>query len=162
MLRVYFWAVFCVPLIYTFILVPILHYIHYCSFRVSFEIRQWKSRRRKWQPIPVSLPGESQGQRSLVGCCLWGCTELDMTEVTQQQQQQWKSASFTFFKTALGILVPLHFHIKFRIKLVNSKKRKDCWGFDRDYIESVDQFEENCHLNKCSIYDNGIFIYLDL
>ena len=28
---------------------------------------------------PVFLPGESQGQRSLLGCCLWGCTELDMT-----------------------------------------------------------------------------------
>ena len=28
------------------------------------------------------LPGESQGQGSLVGCCLWGLTELDMTEVT--------------------------------------------------------------------------------
>ena len=32
------------------------------------------------------LPGESQGQESLMGCCLWGCTESDMTEVTQQQQ----------------------------------------------------------------------------
>ena len=28
------------------------------------------------------LPGESQGQGSQVGCCLWGCTESDMTEVT--------------------------------------------------------------------------------
>ena len=44
--------------------------------------------RRKWQPTPVFLPGESQGQWSLVGCCLWGCTEQDMTEATQQQQQQ--------------------------------------------------------------------------
>ena len=35
----------------------------------------------KWQPTPVFLPGESQGRRSLVGCCLWGDTELD-TEVT--------------------------------------------------------------------------------
>ena len=34
------------------------------------------------------LPGESQGRRSLVGCRLWGRTESDMTEVTQQQQQQ--------------------------------------------------------------------------
>ena len=32
--------------------------------------------RRKWQPTPVFLPGESQGQRSLVGCCLWGRTRL--------------------------------------------------------------------------------------
>ena len=34
------------------------------------------------------LPGESQGQGSLVGCCLWGHTESDTTEATQQQQQQ--------------------------------------------------------------------------
>ena len=31
---------------------------------------------------PVFLPGESQGQRSLVGCRLWGRTELDTTEAT--------------------------------------------------------------------------------
>ena len=36
--------------------------------------------RRKWQPTPVFLPGESQGQRSLVGCRLWGGTESDMNE----------------------------------------------------------------------------------
>ena len=29
-----------------------------------------------------ALPGESQGQGSLVGCRLWGHTESDMTEVT--------------------------------------------------------------------------------
>ena len=44
--------------------------------------------RRKWQPTPVFLPGESQGRGSLVGCRLWGHTELDRTEVTQQQQQR--------------------------------------------------------------------------
>ena len=37
---------------------------------------------RKWQPTPVFLPRESQGQRSLVGCHLWGCTESDTTEAT--------------------------------------------------------------------------------
>ena len=36
--------------------------------------------RRKWQPTPVFLPGESQGRGSLVGCHLWGCTESDTTE----------------------------------------------------------------------------------
>ena len=44
--------------------------------------------RRKWQPTPEFLPEESQGQWSLVGCCLWGCTESDTTEAMQQQQQQ--------------------------------------------------------------------------
>ena len=38
--------------------------------------------RRQWHPTPVLLAGESQGQRSLVGGCLWGRTESDMTEVT--------------------------------------------------------------------------------
>ena len=38
--------------------------------------------RRKWHPPPVFLPGESQGQGSLVGCHQWGRTELDTTEVT--------------------------------------------------------------------------------
>ena len=38
--------------------------------------------RRAWQPIPVFLPEESHGQRSLVGYSPWGCKESDMTEVT--------------------------------------------------------------------------------
>ena len=43
--------------------------------------------RRKRQPTPVFLPGESQGWGSLVGCRLWGPTESDTTEATWQQQQ---------------------------------------------------------------------------
>ena len=43
-----------------------------------FTFMHW---RKKWQPTPVFLPGESQGQRNLVGCHLWGCTESDTTEV---------------------------------------------------------------------------------
>ena len=37
-----------------------------------FTFLHW---RRKWQPTPVFLPGESQGRGSLVGCRLWGRTE---------------------------------------------------------------------------------------
>ena len=44
-----------------------------------FTFMHW---RRKWQPTPVFLPGESQGQGNLVGCSLWGRTESDMTEAT--------------------------------------------------------------------------------
>ena len=36
--------------------------------------------RRKWQPTPVFLPGESHGQRSLVGYSPWGRKESDTTE----------------------------------------------------------------------------------
>ena len=51
----------------------------------DFTFTHW---RRKWQPTPVFLPGESQGWGSLVGCRLRGRTESDTTEATQQQQQQ--------------------------------------------------------------------------
>ena len=44
-----------------------------------FTLMHW---RRKWQPTPAFLPGESQGRGSLVGCHFWGCTESDMTEAT--------------------------------------------------------------------------------
>ena len=44
-----------------------------------FTFMNW---RRKWQPTPVFLPGESQGRRGLVGCHLWGRTESDTTEAT--------------------------------------------------------------------------------
>ena len=40
-------------------------------------------RRRKWQPTPVSLLGESHGWRSLVGYSPWGCKESDTTERVQ-------------------------------------------------------------------------------
>ena len=42
-----------------------------CS-RLKLFFSKIGQQRRKWQPTPVFLPGESQGQRSLVGCCLWG------------------------------------------------------------------------------------------
>ena len=49
------------------------------DFTLTFTFMHW---RRKWQPTPVLLPGESQGQGSLVGCRLWGRTESDTTEAT--------------------------------------------------------------------------------
>ena len=73
--------------------------------------------RRKWQPTPVFLPGESQGQGSLVGCRLWGHTESDMTEVTLQQQQhtspileceiKWALESITTNKASGGDGIPV-------------------------------------------------------
>ena len=44
-----------------------------------FTCMHW---RRKWQPTPVFLPGESQERGSLVGCHPWGHTESDTTEAT--------------------------------------------------------------------------------
>ena len=44
--------------------------------------------RRAWLPTPVFLPGESHGQRSLVGCSPWGRKESDMTERLSRAQHK--------------------------------------------------------------------------
>ena len=43
-------------------------FLHVLSLSLSSEVFQ----RRQWHPTPVLLPGESHGQRSLVGCSPWG------------------------------------------------------------------------------------------
>ena len=48
-----------------------------CRFSLWVGKIPWK---RKWQPIPVFLLGESHGQRSLVSYSPWGGKELDVTE----------------------------------------------------------------------------------
>ena len=57
------------------------------SWATSLSLFTFMHWRRKWQPTPVFLPGESQGWGSLVGCRLWGHTESDTIEATWQQQQ---------------------------------------------------------------------------
>ena len=57
-----------------------VHWVAKSQIRLSdFTLMHW---RRKWQPTPVFLPGESQGWGSLVGCHLWGRAESDTTEET--------------------------------------------------------------------------------
>ena len=45
------------------------------DWATSLSLFSFMHRRRKWQPTPVFLPGESQGRGSLVGCRLWGRTQ---------------------------------------------------------------------------------------
>ena len=52
------------------------------DWETSLSLLTFLHWRRKWQPTPVFLPGESQGPGSLVGCRLWGRTELATTEAT--------------------------------------------------------------------------------
>ena len=52
------------------------------DWATSLSFFTFMSWRRTWQPTPVFLPGESQGWGSLMGCRLWGHTELDTAEVT--------------------------------------------------------------------------------
>ena len=56
-----------------------------CRRRKRHRLNPWVGKipwRRAWQPTPVVLPGESQGQGSLAGYGPWGRRESDMTEQT--------------------------------------------------------------------------------
>ena len=73
------------------------YYYYFCRICINLGLSWWLSdkesscqyrrcgfnpwvrkmpRRRKWQPTPVFLPGESPGQRSLVGYSPWGCRRV--------------------------------------------------------------------------------------
>ena len=60
------------------------------SLYLACPVQQWGRKwqwRGKWQPTPVFLPGESHGQRSLVGYSPWGRKESDTTERRTHIQQ---------------------------------------------------------------------------
>ena len=79
--------------------------------------------RRKWQPTLVFLPGESQGWGILVGCHLWGRTESDMTEVTQQHDGE---KDKHFFQS-----LPVRYFFKLQMQSV------DCSFDQQTYIQVI-------------------------
>ena len=52
------------------------------AFTFTFHFNALEEEMATRQPTAVFLPGESQGQRGLVLCRLWGRTESDTTEAT--------------------------------------------------------------------------------
>ena len=61
------------------------------SKRISLPSRRCKLNpwRKTQQPIPVLLPGKSQGQRNPAGCSPWGCKRVGQNQRLKQQQQQY-------------------------------------------------------------------------
>ena len=49
---------------------------------IDEQVKENNQDKESWVLIRIHVPGEFQELRSLVGCHLWGHTELDMTEVT--------------------------------------------------------------------------------
>ena len=98
----------CILCILLFLFFNIANHLHcFASIYQILELRWWLSgkepthqfrrygfdlwvekipRRRKWQPTPVFLSGESHAQRSLAGYSPWGCKESGMTERTHNNQ----------------------------------------------------------------------------
>ena len=57
-----------------------------CQFNPWVRKTLW---RRKWQPIPVFLPGKAHEQRSQLCCSPWGGKELDTTEHAHIFKLEW-------------------------------------------------------------------------
>ena len=51
-----------------------------------FTFMHW---RRQWQPTPVFLPGDSQGQGCLVGCRLWGQSRTRLKRLSRSSRSSW-------------------------------------------------------------------------
>ena len=74
-----------------------------------FTFMHW---RRKWQPTPVFLPGESQGQQGLVGCHLWGRTESDTTK-TQLSSSSSSSIAYIYMCVSVCTCVCIYIYMDF-------------------------------------------------
>ena len=102
--------------------------------------------RRKWQPTPVFLPGESQGRRSLAGLPSMG---------SHRVRHDWSDLA----AAAAG---PLHLHLNVMISLLSflEEKKKKFWDFSRDCIKSVGHFEESHHWTRLSLHEQKMCFYL--
>ena len=85
----------------------------------SLRLNPWVEKipcRMKWQPTPVCLPGESHGQRSLLGYSPWGHKESDANEATWHDNEHVSChEAEKRFQTEKPKKITLHFYIsKFR------------------------------------------------
>ena len=104
--------------------------------RVIFEVN-------KWQPTPVFLPGVSQGRWSLVGFRLWGHTESDTTEATQQRTPSWCHGEL------LGVGKPSHRRKKYTGVCSSPRRDKPRWGICgqiSEFMWRVDSLEKTLML----------------
>ena len=125
-----------------------------------FTFMHW---RRKWQPTPVFLPGESQGQGSLVGCRLWGCTESDTTEVTQQQQQH--SAMYVVLTCIYLLISDIEHFFMYLLAVCISSLEKCLFNSSAYFKRIIWNCSENCsHFDisykACLLVMNFFSVYL--
>ena len=104
-----------------------------CRRRKRCEFDPWVGKipwRRKWQPIPVFLPGKSHAQWHLAGYNLYVCKESDTTDWTTEHAQV--------------------------IKVTNTRSLRTCWVKNTDRWISINPFSHVWNYLLCemwSIYD---------
>ena len=81
--------------------------------------------RRKWQPTPVFLPGESHGLRGLDGYSPWGRKESDMIEQLSTHTRKNLKEEVSVHLSGRGFLWWSHFKRKGTQNLRKTSRRKD-------------------------------------
>ena len=94
------------------------------------------------------LPGESQGQGSLVGCRLWGCAELDTTDATQQHIQ----LLFVSFSAVTHYHRLSGFQHKYKLLIFQIGRSEGLKQFSRAKIKVLLQSSSSV----CSLYNGSM------
>ena len=121
--------------------------------------------RRKWQPTPVFLPGESHGQRNLVGYSPWGCKESDTSErISLSLFKVYVSMLFSQFvlpstspspqvcSLSRSPLCSFHFHV-FRIQPPYYKKPRPSWKVARERTKTLAETQYQVPATRLSHLD---------
>ena len=117
--------------------------------------------RRAWQPIPVFLPIDSHGQRSLAGYSLWGCKESNTTEASEHY---WKCTHLSMNKCFHDV-----FH---RILVIQSRAQYSNWGrcrargwagsFTTQHLRIFNTMLKKIFSNaQVYVYESACYIILD-
>ena len=131
--------------------------------------------RKKWQPTPLFLPGESHRQRSLAGPSLWGCKELDTTLNWALTHTQNVNKSYN---SGVYIFPPSNPNTSFK-KLLFTRTGDCCWPMKRilssllilvhvwvqlntflclGWASANDPGWCICHFQSCLLLANGTFV----
>ena len=65
--------------------------------------------------------------------------------------------------SCLCVYICLYMYIHIHVHEATISIKKNCWNFDRDCVESIDQFEGNCHLKNIessNTYNDCYFIFI--
>ena len=123
------------------------------DFVTSLSLFTYMHWRRKWQSTPVFLPGESQGQGSLVGCRLWDCTELGMTSWEIDRKTVETVSDFIFW----GSKIPQDGDCSHEIKRHLLLRRKVMTNLDSIFKSRDITLPTKVHLVKAMIFPVVIY-----
>ena len=113
--------------------------------------------RRKWQPTPVFLPGESQGWGSPVGCCLWGHTESDTTEVTSQLSKYLLITGILYLLTVF--IQSSHLHLLETFLVVTTVKGIiGIYWIEEILLTSLQWTGQLCFVTQVSFFFSGLLL----